>query len=190
MRGRKFVAKEDLLKRNYIQTNSVVYRWRFVEEDIRKSFPDDILPGDWYLHLLHAQVGNIAFLPDVMSVYRKNEGGIWFDSNARDKKYGLQIVKFHYNVWKNFADSSKDYLNRTVLPAIKSISDVFYKNLMFDKLQILKEAYPDLYSQALNIEDNFSLRCKKYRKLSNILIIVAIVELLVFICVFCLFEIN
>ena len=54
-----------LLKRNFIQTNSVVYRWRFHKESYN-LMPEHILPGDWFLHLLHAQVGKIGFLPEVM----------------------------------------------------------------------------------------------------------------------------
>ena len=55
----------DLLKHNFIQTNSVMYRWRKNNLD---CIPMGILPSDWYMHLFHAQVGKIGFLPDVMSV--------------------------------------------------------------------------------------------------------------------------
>lgn len=65
-----------LLKRNFIQTNSVVYRWRFGKDPL-SLIPDNILPGDWFLHLLHAQTGKIGMLPEIMAVYRRHTGGIW-----------------------------------------------------------------------------------------------------------------
>lgn len=78
---------DDLLKHNFIQTNSVVYRWRF-HQDSLNLVPRNILPGDYFLHLLHAQVGKIGFLNDVMSVYRRHRGGIWTGKDkqaAKDK---------------------------------------------------------------------------------------------------------
>lgn len=181
MRGKKFVTKEDLLNYNYIQTNSVVYRWRFIEENIQDYFPDGILPGDLYLHLLHAQIGNIAFLPDIMAVYRKNEGGIWYDEKSRAIKYGLAQVKFQYNVWKNFTDSSEKYLNETLLPFMKGISNIYYENLMFDKLEILKETYGDLYLKALCKQEKIIKKYKKYKKLSNIFITTTIISIIIII---------
>lgn len=63
---------DDLIRNNFIQTNSAVYRWRFT-----KGVPDwfryDLCPSDWYWHLLHAETGRIAFLPEVMSVYRRHK---------------------------------------------------------------------------------------------------------------------
>lgn len=72
-----------LLKSNYIQTNSVMYRRR--EYD---SIPLNILPLDWYLHLFHAQFGKIGFIDKVMSSYRRHEGGMWW-SAQEDEKDGL-----------------------------------------------------------------------------------------------------
>jgi glycosyltransferase involved in cell wall biosynthesis len=70
---------ENLLRENFIQTNSAMYRWNVIK-DITKIFPKDILPGDWYLHLLFAKKGKIKCLEDVMSVYRINIKGVWYNS--------------------------------------------------------------------------------------------------------------
>lgn len=94
----------DLLKRNFIQTNSVMYRWRF-HKDPLSLIPADICPGDWYLHLLHAQTGKIAFIPNVMGVYRKWNGGIWAGAGKTDKwffSYGLPHIRFFEYVEKQF----------------------------------------------------------------------------------------
>ncbi len=70
------LSLQDLLKRNFIQTNSAVYRWRF-HTDSPDLLPDFILPGDWYLHLLHAETGKIRYMDDVMAVYRRHADGLW-----------------------------------------------------------------------------------------------------------------
>lgn len=85
---------ENLVEANFIQTNSVVYKWSF-DKNIKQFFPDDILPGDWYLHLLHANTGKIGFLNEVMSIYRKHNAGIWHGGvDQVIKKYGVQKAKF------------------------------------------------------------------------------------------------
>lgn len=71
----------DMFQKNLIQSNSVVYRWRF-REGIPDWFRPDLCPGDWYWHLLHAEMGKIGFLQEIMSVYRRHKNTL----------YGLSIV--------------------------------------------------------------------------------------------------
>lgn len=108
---------ENLLKRNFIQTNSVMYRWRF-HKDPLSLMPNDILPGDWYLHLLHAQTGKIGFLPDVMSVYRRNQGGIWTGAERTPQWFircGTPMVRFYLAMQKQFGKDCKDELEKLSL---------------------------------------------------------------------------
>ena len=131
----------DLLQRNFIQTNSVVYRWRF-HRDSLDLIPDGILPEDWFIHLLHAQVGKIAFLPDLMAVYRKHRAGVWFNAEQSDEwflKCGFSVCRFQTELRGVFG------------------KDVFFdlKRLFFGTLSValknddrklfvrLKEAFPD-----------------------------------------------
>ena len=94
-----------LLKCNFIQTNSVMYRWRFKNENILNYWSQEITPGDYYLNLLHAQVGKIGFLPDVMAVYRKNCGGVWTGANRLPEWFcrcGVPHIKFFIEMEKSF----------------------------------------------------------------------------------------
>ena len=34
------------------------------------NLPEDIIPGDWYLHLFHARFGKIGFIDKVMAAYK------------------------------------------------------------------------------------------------------------------------
>lgn len=123
----------ELLKRNYIQTNSVMYR--------RQKLVDistDIMPGDWHMHLYHAKFGKIGYLDDVMSVYRRHAGGIWASSNKTDRSefwnkfgqshlrmYGVLLEMYGYNleyreaIAQNIQDAVVAILNASKDGAIK-----------------------------------------------------------------------
>lgn len=64
-----------LLARNLMQTCSVVFRNKLFD-----ALPDwwfRLPMGDWPLHILNAQYGDIGFVPDVMGVYRVHARGLW-----------------------------------------------------------------------------------------------------------------
>lgn len=84
---------EDFIQRNYIQTNSLVFRKNNL--GVSELNDERIMPGDWYRHTLNSISGDAHLLPLVMSVYRKHSGGIW-SSQGTDlhKKWGLQEVVF------------------------------------------------------------------------------------------------
>ena len=79
---KKNLNLENILYDNPIIANSVVYRWIYQEEDsLKNDFPKNIVPGDHYLNLMHAAVGKIHFIEEVMSRYRKHSSSMWYNSN-------------------------------------------------------------------------------------------------------------
>jgi hypothetical protein len=88
-----------------MQTNSVMYRWRF-----RNGLPDwfrtDLTPGDWYWHLLHAEMGKIAFINTEMSVYRRHEKGVYWLSEVDAIKHralvGMRELEVYDVINKHF----------------------------------------------------------------------------------------
>ena len=72
----------DLLKANFIQTNSVMYRWRFIN-GLPEWFRVDLVPGDWYWHLLHAETGKIGFINEAMSVYRRHKKALFYSAETK-----------------------------------------------------------------------------------------------------------
>jgi|GEM_PF-2032532 len=66
----------DLLERNHVPTMSVAF---FRQGIIRQtpSWHAELRNGDWALYILHADVGPVGFLPDVMTDYRVHQGGLW-----------------------------------------------------------------------------------------------------------------
>ena len=95
----------DLLQGNMIQTNSVVYRWRF-QDGLPSWFRPELCPGDWYWHLLHAEVGKIGFLQDVMSVYRRHRNALYYTSTISTvehrKIHGMSELGTYYAVNEHF----------------------------------------------------------------------------------------
>ena len=131
---------QDLLKHNFIQTNSVMYRWRFHKENIN-LIPDNILPGDYFLHLLHAQIGKIKFLPDIMSVYRKHSRGIWFGAGQSDNwfiKCGLKHINFYKKVEETFNISKENDIYWLILMTYYAAIKLNNNNLQ----EKLKNEYP------------------------------------------------
>lgn len=98
----KYFTITNLLRRNFIQSNSVMYRAKTYE-----SIPSTLIPSDWYMHLYHAQDGKIGFINEVMSAYRRQSGGVWWDS-FKDvsliwKKYGLQHLELYVELLKLYS---------------------------------------------------------------------------------------
>lgn len=95
----------DLFRGNFIQTNSVAYRWRFTE-GLPEWFREDLCPGDWYWHLLHAETGKIGFLRDVMAVYRRHEKATYakaFISQTEHRRvHGMKELDAYHAVNEHF----------------------------------------------------------------------------------------
>jgi glycosyltransferase involved in cell wall biosynthesis len=85
-----FYYLSDLIRFNFIQTNSVMYRWRF-KDGLPDWFRSDLMPGDWYWHLLHAELGKIGFINKVMSVYRRHDKGVYWLSEVDKLKHRAKV---------------------------------------------------------------------------------------------------
>ncbi len=92
------VDLQQLLKANVVHTPSVMYRWRFHDEAYPGGTPPHLVPFDWFLHLLHAAKGPLGLLPDVMAVYRRHTGGMWWDAghdmDAIYRRHGVAYARF------------------------------------------------------------------------------------------------
>lgn len=80
---RRGLSINTLLYRNFIQTNSVMYRRLSTYDDV----PQDIMPLDWYIHVRHAMQGKVAMLPDTMGVYRRHPQGVWYSADTDRERF-------------------------------------------------------------------------------------------------------
>jgi glycosyltransferase involved in cell wall biosynthesis len=98
------LSLEALISRNFIQTNSVVYRRLSRYDDI----PANVMPLDWYLHLRHAATGDIAMLAETMAIYRRHPHGMWHDAVANPAKFWLAHSRGHVAVLEATLDLFPD----------------------------------------------------------------------------------
>lgn len=153
----------DLFKGNFIQTNSVVYRWRFAD-GLPRWFRANLCPADWYWHLLHAELGRLGFIPDTMSAYRRHSGAMYAYSFKNAKKHRFQhgmeeletyhVVNEHFNgryflplaslangVFANFLEISMEEGDSTLLDNACEKYPTFAANFL-SNLKVLKKKFP------------------------------------------------
>ncbi|HET6746725.1 MAG TPA: glycosyltransferase [Candidatus Saccharimonadales bacterium] len=145
----KVFTLEALLRRNFIQSNSVMYRRKSY-----KGIPSRIIPSDWYMHLYHAQDGKIGYINDVMSAYRRQSGGVWWETFKNVdliwKKYGIQHLDLYVELLKLFGDKKKyadtlyDHID-TILVAFKNTDAKYNTRLLATALA----KFPDTMSEAM-----------------------------------------
>lgn len=162
----KRISVEELLKHNFIQTNSVMVRRRNYED-----MPTDIMPGDWYMNLYHAQFGQIGFIDKVMSAYRKHDQGIWWgarpDSDEIFKKWGVAQFKTFMRILKMYGDKPayrkiilekiNVHLRKLIRTDEKFGTSLFKDCLRLDdeNTQLLKEI---MYSELLRDKKEYGVR--------------------------------
>ena len=112
-----------LLRENFIQTNSVMYR----RQDY-SIMPDAIMPLDWYLHLFHAQFGSIGFIDEVMATYRKHPGGIWWEMDIISiwRKYGARHLGVYSGMLELFGHipEYRQIISASILKLFTSLTEV------------------------------------------------------------------
>lgn len=157
---------EELLKTNYIPTNSVVYR-----KQSYKNLPSNIAPGDWYLHLYHAKQGKIKYMPEVMSVYRKHAEGIWWeydkDRTQIWKQYGIQHLNMLFAVKRLFESDTRK--TKIITDKMLVLLEEFIKIDIKDGSSLVKSAareYPELLSEyVFNAQRDIHRQAKEINKL-------------------------
>ena len=141
------LSLDDLIKENFIPANSVVYRWKYQSKNsLINDFPKNIVPGDYYLHLIHAKGGKIKYLNQPMSVYRIQKEGMWYLTTQPKKQnefYFLYGEKY-YNFYKQVEIklNKPDAFNDTQKWILKGYIKAIIKKREKDKLlNILKNEY-------------------------------------------------
>ncbi len=142
---RSFYSLTDLIRHNFMQTNTVMYRWRF-KNGLPDWFRTDLTPGDWYWHLLHAETGKIGFINKIMSVYRRHEKAAYYlaevDRLQHRANVGMREIAFYDAVNKHF--------NRKFEPIILDmVNGIFADAALYDEKQDENEGTePMLYKLA------------------------------------------
>lgn len=162
------ITVKELLQENFIPSNSVVYRRQNYE-----AIPSGLIPGDWYMHLYHAQFGKIGFIDEVMSAYRRHEGSLWWDSQ-RDivkhwQSYGIGHIALFIELIKLYGND-KDLVAiignslRAVVETLLSVEKVLAKEVV----TYLCSQSPDLLVMVITSQQKeVELRVKLFEEQST-----------------------
>ncbi|WP_081636522.1 glycosyltransferase [Methylobacterium sp. 285MFTsu5.1] len=143
----------DLMNTNPIPTCTVVYRWIFTERRVEDHVPRGILPGDYYLHMVHAREGDIAFLDEVTSVYRRHSNGMWWDYDSNwDKqnlKHGIAELKFHLAAARRILSDADSvwYEENRALPFAALLLLLYVRTGKVDMIKTLQDTDPKIFSR-------------------------------------------
>lgn len=145
------VTMQELLDANFILSSTVMYRWRFSNTNIEDFVPRGMQPGDFYLHMLHAQTGDIAFMDEVVSVYNRHTGGIWWDFDADREnhilKHGVSEIKLTYEVYRNFTGLSAAYRDQSVVGLLGGFIEVCIRKGAMDEIAELERLGPEFFEE-------------------------------------------
>lgn len=128
--SKPFFTLEDLLYQNFLPTSSVVFRNRLFDE-----FPSwywTVPMGDWPLHLLNAQSGDIGYLHETMSCFRIHEKGIWHSRSLADQ---LTDILDTYETFKLHLKDNAKYvgiIQKMIVATALRIAQEYKKNNNLD----------------------------------------------------------
>lgn len=81
----------ELLERNYLATPSVLFRAGLYGE--LPGWFEDVVAGDWVLHLLNSLHGDIGYLDEELAAYRLHRGGVWMSTGeAQRQRWAVQAL--------------------------------------------------------------------------------------------------
>ena len=120
----------DLFKGNFIATQTVMYR--NVGLDIPPDFVE-LKVGDWPLHILHAQFGQIGHLEESTAVYRIHENNNWSGIGSEKKVAGL--VEAAVFLSKNVRSKYRPMARKQALRYIHYLVDRYNQEKNFTKAQ-------------------------------------------------------
>jgi glycosyltransferase involved in cell wall biosynthesis len=114
---------EDLFHSNFMATCSVVFRNRLFGQV--PDWHSEITPGDWALHILNADRGQIGFLNEVLGDYRLHSRGMWASKSraARDVEILRMFSRIDHHFHGKYARQIDEYRIRLVTSLLDSLED-------------------------------------------------------------------
>ena len=104
-------TSDELFSQWIVPTNSMVYRRECMDYPI--THKENILNGDIFIVLACSHTGKVRGIPNYMSVYRIQEGGVTYDSK-KQKERMMKYPEHDECIRENFPKISKDLMNRVI----------------------------------------------------------------------------
>lgn len=119
----------DILRNNFIATLTVFYR-RALVSAIPNWF-NGLKMGDWPLHILFAQQGDLAFIDLVTATYRKHGGGV--NSGADYETKFTTYLDSLKTIEKNIPTSNRKVFRKTIYEYLRVLVGIQIKKGRPDK---------------------------------------------------------
>ena len=129
-----------IIKENNIATASIVFRNVTIK---LPKYWEKTSKGDYALMITIATRGNIKYLPEVMSLYRVHDGGVWSSQNEIYKEQ--ENLNFYTLLQKHFKNKNN------ILKAIKRKKKYIYYSLA-RKLLYKKQRIKSIYYIMLSLD--------------------------------------
>lgn len=145
------VLFDEIINDNLITANSVMYRWKFNKKNsLIKIIPENIMPGDYFIHLVHLKGSKAYYLDEVMSAYRRQPKGMWWYTSQPDKRFdfyynsGIKQLNFYdYFFNEGFVNDNMIHPQRDWI-LYYTMLGYFYKR-KYSKMKYFYEKYYALY---------------------------------------------
>ena len=126
---KKISNLQDLLLSNFVPTCSAMFR-----RSLFGKFPEwfsTLGLGDWPLHILNAQYGQVAYINETLGVYRFHSGGWSAQSEIRNHKHTVRMFVV-----------LESYLDPRYTRAVKEMAALYYFHLaeLYERCGKLTEA--------------------------------------------------
>jgi len=146
------LSLDDLVQRGFMATNSVMYRRMLDTKELLNDFPKNILFGDWWLHILHAEKGLIGYIDEIMGVYRKHSGGIAWqieeDRPEHSRKYGFKTLEFYRCIDKHLNYHYTEPFTAMATNFAENMIIAFLKHNEYNQIKKLRDEYRKYYLSA------------------------------------------
>ena len=158
---RMFYPISALLHFNCIQTNSVVYRWRF-RDGLPSWFDPTLCPGDWYWHLLHAENGLLGFIPEHLSVYRRHKKAIYIETEKGNlvlhrARFGMPELRVYHVLNTHFKGKYFHFFFKLANAVFLNFVQLYLNSGESNLLERAIKTYPlfaDKFFQTIKVEAN------------------------------------
>ena len=164
------ISLQDLLKKNYIQTCTVMYRWKLRNTDeYERLVPPELLPGDWMIALLHARYGRIYYSAEPVAAYRLHSDSLWSGSGCSDDFYlrkGYGHLIFYQEARRLFGNcfdkEQREMMHDVMCSCIASSDFALLKRLQTD-FPVLYDELSKTFSKQYRVSASYILSKKIYK---------------------------
>lgn len=107
-----YPTTQEIIERDwFIPTASMVYRHKIVKYP---SWSTQIVNSDYLLVLLLAQQGKIYYMQDVMSVYRRHQGGMSYSIQQNIIKFNEGLIQLMKNTKELYGGEHSDSFDKAI----------------------------------------------------------------------------